>query len=225
MPIVSPSRRVALLAALLTGTALSATPVLAQVTPAAVMPVPSDTATQTTDTTAPPTQGAPVADESADRLQDVTVVARKRAENAQTVPIPITIITPQELTPQNLNNFTDCQYKLPSFSVYLTNPKQLNLGIRGIGNNGFNTDGIDGSVGVFIDGVYQGRQAMVSTDFNDVAQVELLRDRRARCSARTPPPAQSSSRRRSRASPPSCSRKPLAAPRRCASSSSMSQGR
>ena len=72
-------------------------------------------------------------------------------------------------------NFTNFQNKFPSFSVYLTNPKQLNLGIRGIGNNGFNTDGIDGSVGVFVDGVYTGRQGMVSTDFNDIADVELLR--------------------------------------------------
>ena len=60
--------------------------------------------------------------------------------------------------------------------------------MRGIGNNGFNTDGIDGSVGVFVDGVYSGRPGMVSSDFNDIAQIDLLRGRKARCSARTPPP-------------------------------------
>jgi iron complex outermembrane receptor protein len=106
---------------------------------------------------------------------DITVVARKRSENAQTVPIPITVIAAEELKRQNLTNFTNFQNKFPAFSVYLTNPKQLNLGIRGIGNNGFNTDGIDGSVGVFVDGVYTGRQGMVSNDFNDIADVELLR--------------------------------------------------
>ena len=106
---------------------------------------------------------------------EITVVARKRSENAQTVPIPVTVVTPVELTRQNLVNFTNFQQKFPSFSVFLTNPKQLNLGIRGIGNNGFNTDGIDGSVGVFVDGIYTGRQGMVSNDFNDIADVELLR--------------------------------------------------
>jgi len=111
----------------------------------------------------------------ADRSEEITVVARKRTENAQQVPIPITVITPLELTRQNLVNFTNFQNKFPSFSVFLTNPKQLNLGIRGIGNNGFNTDGIDGSVGIFVDGVYTGRQGMVSNDFNDIADVELLR--------------------------------------------------
>ena len=117
-----------------------------------------------------------VADDSAaPDGQEITVVARKRAENVQQVPIPVTVITATELTRQNLVNFTNFQYKFPSFSVYLTNPKQLNLGIRGIGNNGFNTDGIDGSVGIFVDGVYTGRQGMVSSDFNDIADVELLR--------------------------------------------------
>ena len=112
---------------------------------------------------------------TADAPGEIVVVARKRAENVQQVPIPVTVIGSAELTRQNLVNFTNFQNKFPAFSVYLTNPKQLNLGIRGIGNNGFNTDGIDGSVGVFVDGVYTGRQGMVSNDFNDIADVELLR--------------------------------------------------
>jgi iron complex outermembrane receptor protein len=128
---------------------------------------------------APAVAAAP-ADAASDAAGDfeqgeITILARKRAENAQEVPIPVTVISPIELTRQNLVNFTNFQNKFPSFSVFLTNPKQLNLGIRGIGNNGFNTDGIDGSVGIFVDGVYTGRQGMASTDFNDIADVELLR--------------------------------------------------
>ena len=127
-------------------------------------------------------QSAPAADartqlaDASDAAQsEITVYARKRPENVQTVPIPVTVISTETLTRQNLVNFTNFQVKFPSFSVFLTNPKQLNLGIRGIGNNGFNTDGIDGSVGIFVDGVYTGRQGMVSNDFNDIADVELLR--------------------------------------------------
>jgi iron complex outermembrane receptor protein len=109
------------------------------------------------------------------QIEEVTVFARKRAENVQTVPVPVTLLTTQEMARQNLVSFTNFQFKFPAFSVYLTNPKQLNLGVRGIGNNGFNTDGIDGSVGVFVDGVYTGRPGMVSGDFNDIEQVDLLR--------------------------------------------------
>ncbi|HEX7858373.1 MAG TPA: TonB-dependent receptor [Sphingobium sp.] len=122
---------------------------------------------------APAADSADAADEAGGG--EIMVLARKTSENIQQVPIPITVITSESLTRQNLTNFTTWQTKFPAFSVYLTNPKQLNLGIRGIGNNGFNTDGIDGSVGVFVDGVYTGRQGMVSNDFNDIADVELLR--------------------------------------------------
>jgi iron complex outermembrane receptor protein len=159
------------------------------------------------------------AGDAEDQISEITVFARKRAEDAQSVPIPVTIITAQELSRQNLVNFTNFQAKFPSFSVYLTNPKQLNLGVRGIGNNGFNTDGIDGSVGVFVDGVYTGRLGMVSTDFNDIAQVDRCAGRRARCSARTPPPAPSSSIPRSPASSPSSMPKPAAAIRASSSTS------
>jgi iron complex outermembrane receptor protein len=111
----------------------------------------------------------------AGRLDEVMVFARKRTENVQNVPTPVTVVSAQEIERQHLANFTNFQYKFPAFSVYLTNPKQQNLGIRGIGNNGFNTDGIDGSVGIFVDGVYTGRQGMVSGDFSDIADIELLR--------------------------------------------------
>lgn len=114
-------------------------------------------------------------DAASGEVTDIVVYARKRPENAQAVPIAITTLGGGELAKQNLVNFTDFQTRFPAFSVYLTNPKQLNLGIRGIGNNGFNTDGIDGSVGIFVDGIYTGRQGMVSNDFNDIADVELLR--------------------------------------------------
>jgi len=115
------------------------------------------------------------ADSEGDQIEQITVVARKRAENLQEVPIPVTVLSADQLEQDNLLNFTNFESRFPAFSVYLTNPKQLNLGIRGIGNNGFNTDGIDGSVGVFVDGAYTGRLGMASGDFPDVAQVELLR--------------------------------------------------
>ena len=47
--------------------------------------------------------------------------------------------------------------------------------MRGIGNNGGNNDGIDPSVGVFVDGVYAGRLGEVTSNFNDLESVVLLR--------------------------------------------------
>ncbi|WP_416637789.1 TonB-dependent receptor plug domain-containing protein [Pseudomonas sp. OHS18] len=36
-------------------------------------------------------------------------------------------------------------------------------------------DGLDGSVAVFLDGVYLGRQGMTPLDFGDIERVEILR--------------------------------------------------
>ncbi|MEH3160088.1 MAG: hypothetical protein PGN08_14900 [Sphingomonas taxi] len=160
-------------------------------------------ATAATAQTAQPDNPGPTAPAAADEQTgtdeapkaEITVVARKTAENAQTVPIPITVIGAATLTRQNLTNFTNFQTKLPAFSVYLTNPKQLNLGIRGIGNNGFNTDGIDGSVGVFVDGIYTAVRAWCRTTSTTSPISRCCAGRRARCSARTRPPARSSSTR------------------------------
>jgi iron complex outermembrane receptor protein len=53
----------------------------------------------------------------APEAHEVVVYARKRAENAQSVPIPVTTLSAAELTRDNLVNFTDFQSKFPAFSV------------------------------------------------------------------------------------------------------------
>jgi iron complex outermembrane receptor protein len=142
---------------------------------AIVMPIASVAAQQTQQSAALSSGAGTQANSNDDGIEEITVVARKRTENVQLVPIPITVLTGSEVERDNLTNFTNFQYKFPAFSVYLTNPKQINIGVRGIGNNGSNTDGIDASVGVFVDGVYTGRLGMVSSDFSDLDHVELLR--------------------------------------------------
>jgi iron complex outermembrane receptor protein len=59
----------------------------------------------------------------AGHVDDVVVTARKRSENVQDVPVPVTTISAQTLERQNLTTFMSFQYKFPSFSVYITNPK------------------------------------------------------------------------------------------------------
>jgi len=60
---------------------------------------------------------------AADQIETVTVYARKRAENVQQVPVPITVLTTQELARQNMVSFDDFQYKFPSFSVLSDKPQ------------------------------------------------------------------------------------------------------
>jgi iron complex outermembrane receptor protein len=71
-----------------------------------------------------------LADADGNRIEEISIVARKRSEDLQQVPIPVTVLSASELEQKNLANFTNFETKFPAFSVYLTNPKQLNLGIR-----------------------------------------------------------------------------------------------
>jgi len=117
----------------------------------------------------------PAASGGGDQVEEVVVSARKRKEKLQDVPVAETSLGARALERDNLTALSNLQYKLPAFSFNSSNPKQTQVGIRGIGNNGSNADGIDPSVGVFVDGVYAGRLGTVSNEFNDLASVEYLR--------------------------------------------------
>jgi iron complex outermembrane receptor protein len=52
--------------------------------------------------------------------------------------------------------------------------RQLSFAVRGLGNNTA-SDGLEGSVGVYLDNVYLARPGMAAFDALDVQQLELLR--------------------------------------------------
>ncbi len=139
-----------------------------------------DASPASSPSTAPaPSAGAAAADAGPDAspegVQDVVINARKRTENLQEIPAPITYVSGDQLQQDNIQNIRQFEQVLPSFSWAASNPKQTNIGVRGIGNNGGNNDGIDPSVGVFVDGVYAGRLGEVTSNFNDLESVVLLR--------------------------------------------------
>lgn len=110
-----------------------------------------------------------------DQLEEVVVNARKRAENIQEIPVAVTDLGAREIERDDLSSVAKFTTRLPGLSMATSNPKQTNIGVRGIGNNGGNNDGIDPSVGVFVDGVYVGRLGEAAGDFNDLERVDLLR--------------------------------------------------
>ena len=124
------------------------------------------------DTAAPQPQAASTGDA---QIQDVVVTARRRDEKAQDVPVPMAIISGDTLerygidTPRQLNSLA------PNMVLTETNPRQTNIGIRGVGNTSLLSDGLDASVGVYEDGVYLGRPGEFSFDFKDIDQITILR--------------------------------------------------
>jgi iron complex outermembrane recepter protein len=107
-------------------------------------------------------------------LEEIVVSARRRPENAQDVPIPITALTGSSLEQSGIVRLEDLNQRMPSLNVQFANPRQTSLAVRGLGNNPAN-DGLESSVGVYLDDVYLGRPGMASQDLVDIDQVSLLR--------------------------------------------------
>jgi iron complex outermembrane receptor protein len=104
------------------------------------------------------------------------VTARRRAEQVQDVPIPISVVGVKELDSTGSFNVQRLQQLQPTLQFYSSNPRNSSVNIRGIGAPlGLTNDGIDQGVGVYIDQVYFSRVAVATLDFLDVQQVETLR--------------------------------------------------
>jgi len=110
-----------------------------------------------------------------DVIQEVKVTARHRSEDIQTVPVSVQAISGDTLLEKGTITLADLQYEAPGLFNSPSNPRNTSLGIRGIGVTGSAGDGIDNMVGVYFDGVYQGRPGMALQDLIDIDSFEILR--------------------------------------------------
>jgi iron complex outermembrane receptor protein len=107
-------------------------------------------------------------------LDEVVVTARRRQEKVQDVPISLSVLSGAHLEDTGTDQIVELQFQAPSTSVFLLNPRNAAIAIRGIGNNPAN-DGLAGSTGIYIDGIYLDRQGMANTNLLDIDQIEVLR--------------------------------------------------
>jgi len=109
-------------------------------------------------------------------LSEFTVTARRRSEAAQDVPIPISVIGGSEVDATQSFNVNRLKELIPSVQFYSSNPRNTAVNIRGQGTTfGLTNDGIDTSVGFYVDGVFLARPAATTLDFLDVERIEVLR--------------------------------------------------
>ena len=150
---------------LLAGIALSAlsAPALAE---------PEDHAAATADIgEAPSSAGTGARDEDA-----IIVTATRRSEQAQDVPIAVSVVGGEHIDSTGSFNVGRLQQLTPTLQFYSSNPRNTAVNIRGIGVPfGLTNDGIEQGVGIYIDDVYNSRVASATFDFLDVAQIEVLR--------------------------------------------------
>lgn len=112
--------------------------------------------------------------ESDDDDREILVVAQKRFENLQDVPISIAAFDEVKLANANVVTVTDLGRIATNFSATKnTQVSNLRLTIRGIGAPG-NT-ATEPSVAAFVDGVYIPRPGAIIGSFLDIENVEVLR--------------------------------------------------
>jgi iron complex outermembrane recepter protein len=108
-------------------------------------------------------------------LEEVVVTARKRAENAQDVPIAITTLSDAKLKELGANNMGELVEHVPNFDW---DPVGINAlsswGLRGIVDQSRNA-GQESGLGIYVDGVFVGRPVGFNASLADVEQVEVLR--------------------------------------------------
>lgn len=132
-------------------------------------------AAQTPDIPAAPEPDATQAGEESaqnDGLTDIVVTARRRSERLQDVPVAVTAVSGDLMQTAGIDKIADLPKLAPSVTFVEVAFSQ-NLGIRGIfsGEN----QGLEQSVGTYVDGISRGRPFQARIPFMDVERVEVLR--------------------------------------------------
>jgi len=157
---------------------LLATTLLASATPILAGPPPSTARRQPGSTAA--TQGdAATQDDGSTVVPEVIVTARRRAENAQSVPGSLSVVGGDLLDQSYTVNTQGLTTLIPSLNYSSANPRNTAFTIRGLGSSvvavSQSNDGLEPGVGFYVDQVYHARPATAAFDFADIEQVEELR--------------------------------------------------
>ena len=120
------------------------------------------------------------ADNASDTIQEITVTAQRRTENAQDVPITIQAFTGETLKQLNVQTFDDLQKNIPNITSANLGPGQSSIFMRGLsvgvtGQQGTGTTGPIPNVSVYLDeqsGALPGRNLDVYAA--DLERIEVL---------------------------------------------------
>jgi len=107
-------------------------------------------------------------------IEEIIVTANKREQTLQDIPVSVTVTTGDTISKAAIQDIIDLQSVVPTLRVsQLQSSTNTSFSIRGFGN-GSNNEGIEPSVGVFIDGVYRSRAGSAISDLPRLERVEVL---------------------------------------------------
>ena len=157
------------LAAAIAASALTAIPVLAADDEDGVVPA-GEAATEDDVIVDAPPSDPPVRQA---RLDEIVVSAQRREESLQDVPVSVNAFSGDDLKNANISESHGLQLKTPGM-VYNSQGGYAHIYIRGIGSDG-TLPSSEGSIGTFLDGVYNPNANSSIQHFADVERVEVLK--------------------------------------------------
>ncbi|SEM99950.1 iron complex outermembrane recepter protein [Sphingomonas gellani] len=171
---------------LLAGAAVLIAPGVAAAAPANGSPAAANApAVNAAATTADPAAASDPKDPTADQqaqaesgLNDVVVTATRRETNLQKTPIAINVLGAETIRERHVQSLLDlADGAVPSLRVATFEARQtaLTVGIRGIVPLDANQPAREQGVGIYIDGVYLGRQHGLNAALFDVDRIEVLK--------------------------------------------------
>ena len=111
-------------------------------------------------------------------LEEIVVTARRREENLQSVPVAVSVLTGEDLLEQGGLKIDAIGQTVPNVHFEAaggtSGVKSPVVFIRGMGQNDF-IPVEDPAVGIYLDGVYMGRNVGSVFDLIDIDRIEVLR--------------------------------------------------
>src|SRR5258707_185389 len=111
-------------------------------------------------------------------IEEIVVTATKRETNLQKTPISISVVNAETIRERRVQSLLDlADGGVPSLRVATFEARQsaLTIGIRGIVPLDANQPAREQGVGIYIDGVYLGRQHGLNSALLDVERIEVLK--------------------------------------------------
>ena len=127
---------------------------------------------------APADDGVAEDQSTQDGLTEIVVTATKRETNLQKTPISIAVMNDEDIKKRHVQSLGDLgDGAIPSLRVTTFESRQsaLTVGMRGIVPGDANQPAREQGVGVYIDGIYLGRQHGLNAGLLDVERIEVLK--------------------------------------------------
>jgi iron complex outermembrane receptor protein len=115
----------------------------------------------------------PASSDSDNSLQEIVVIAERRRENLQDVPVTVTALSAGSLQSAGVTGTTELANAVSGLTMLQSQGTPMPH-IRGVGNTAIGT-GIENSVALYVDGVYHGSASFSALTFNNIAQLEVAK--------------------------------------------------